>query len=84
MRTELIINGIERETEKAILVSANVYFNANAEKARTFWMPKSLLEVVREDLIVVEDWLLNKLSRENAFRGYEMRFAGLMSNYINA
>lgn len=86
MKTQLFINQIVRETEKALLISTNVYFNANAEKPRDIWMPKSVVEMIegRTDLIAVEDWFLSKCSKQNAFKGYEMRFAGIISNYINA
>ena len=74
MKTNIFIEGIAAETEKAIAVNALVSFNASTPKVRKIWMPKSLVANATEKMIEVEDWFLNKLSRENAFKGYEMRF----------
>lgn len=75
MKKEIVIESIARETEKAILVEAKVSYNDNLPKARTFWMPKSLVEMCEDSrLLKVEDWFLKKLSFENAFHGYHMEF----------
>lgn len=75
MKKEIVIESIAKETEKAILVEAKVSYNDNLPKARTFWMPKSLVEIVNDRIIMVEDWFIGKLEKENAFHGYYMRFA---------
>lgn len=73
MKTEIIINNVARETEKAVLVNLNVTFNHNGYKAREVWMPKSVISV-DGCIAKVEDWFLRKLSVQNAFHGYTMSF----------
>ncbi|MCR5352399.1 MAG: hypothetical protein K6E35_07925 [Bacteroidales bacterium] len=77
MKTKIIINGIVKESEKAICINAPVSYNANAPKGRDIWMPKSVASVISERIAVVEDWFLAKLSEQNAFRGYRMNFETL-------
>lgn len=75
MKTQIAINEIKKNTEKAILVSVAVSWNGNVH-VREFWMPKKLVNVLREDLIEVEDWFIAKLEKENTFNGYIMNFEG--------
>lgn len=74
MKANIIINGITKETEKAICINCPVSYNANAPKGRDIWMPKSVCEIVNEQVAAVEDWFLAKLSEQNAFHGYRMNF----------
>lgn len=77
MKSQLTINNIVKETEKAILVSTNVSWNGNSEKEKQFWMPKKVVEMTESNTeIMVEDWFLNKLEDENTFKGYRMSFWG--------
>lgn len=70
---EVVMNNVERETEKAILVNMPVYWNGGSEKNRSFWFPKSCVEVCKQT-IVVTNFLIEKLMKENSFHGYDMRF----------
>ena len=74
MKTTIFTNGISKESDKAILVKCLVSYNANANKEREIWMPKSVTANVTSNTIDVEDWFLNKLSSANAFHGYRMTF----------
>lgn len=74
MRTSIIINGISKESEKALCINCPVSYNANAPKGRDIWVPKSLCEIVNDQVVAVEDWFLAKLSGQNAFHGYRMNF----------
>lgn len=74
MNTNIIINGIAKETEKAICVIALVSYNANAPKERNIWIPKSLCKIVNERVAAVADWFVEKLRNDNAFHGYRMNF----------
>ena len=70
--TEVIFNKIERETEKAYLINFPVSWNANIHP-RSFWIPKSCVMFYKQT-IGIADFLIRKLERDNAFKGYEMRF----------
>ena len=70
--TEILIDGIERESEKAVLVKCPVSWNANMQ-TRSFWFPKSCVKV-HERTMEVATFLLEKLSRDKAFKGYQMTF----------
>lgn len=74
MTTSIFFNSIVKETAKAVLVSVNVYFNANAPKAREMWMPKSVIVSQTESLLEVKSWFIEKQMNENAFHGYRMNF----------
>lgn len=74
MRTNIKINEVKRESEKAILVNLPVYFSANASKPRDMWFPKSVCEIVDANMLAVDGWFLVKASEQNAFKGYEMHF----------
>ena len=72
--TELHVNGVSAETEKAYKFNVCVSWNANCY-SREFWFPKSVVKSTdRERVFEVKTWFINKLERENAFHGYEMRF----------
>jgi len=77
MATNIIINGIAKESEKAICLICLVSYNANAPKERNIWMPKSVCKVVNEHVAEVADWFLAKTRDENAFHGYRMNFETL-------
>lgn len=75
MKQLININGIARETEKAVLVNAIITFNHEKYSNREIWMPKSLVgRNVENEMLEVEDWFLAKLSEQNAFKGYQMLF----------
>ena len=74
MTTKIYINGIAKESEKAICIIALVSYNANAPKEREIWMPKSVCKVTAEHVAEVADWFLSKTSEQNAFHGYRMNF----------
>lgn len=77
MRTEIVINSIEKESEKALLINVTVNWNEGNWHQRSFWMPKSAIELIKvkgEQHAMVEDWLLQKLRENNAFNGYPMAF----------
>lgn len=74
MTTAIFINNIEKETEKAMLISVNVSYNGNTPKARSMWFPKSVVESINGNLAEIKDWFISKTSKANAFKGYEMRF----------
>lgn len=64
---------VERETEKAILVSLPVSWNDNSYE-RQFWFPKSCVEMFK-DTMAIATFLVDKLGKENEYHGYMMRFA---------
>lgn len=70
--TEVIFNKIEKETEKAIMVNLPVSWNCNMHP-KSFWFPKSCV-MIHEKTMSIATFLIEKLERENAFHGYEMRF----------
>lgn len=74
MRTNIVINGISKESEKAICVRAMVNYNDNASKEREIWLPRSVVTVTGDNVASVEDWFLDKCSLQNAFHGYRMNF----------
>lgn len=37
-----------------------------------FWFPKSVVAWKNEGVAEVADWFINKLERENNFKGYDM------------
>ena len=41
-RSEMMINAVERETEKAVLVNVMVSWNGSC-KSKSIWMPKNKL-----------------------------------------
>lgn len=69
---EVVINMVERETEKAVLVNLPVSWNSNMH-ARSFWFPKSCVEV-HERTMIVATFIIEKMERENTFNGYRMTF----------
>lgn len=79
MKANIVINGIVKESEKAICLNCLVSYNDNTPKERAIWMPRSVAEAVNDNLAKVEDWFLDKLSRQNAFRGYTMNFERWMN-----
>ena len=71
----ICINGLVKETEKAVCLACYVNFNANKSIIRNLWFPKSVCEVSKgRTLADVKGWFLEKLERENAFKGWEMSF----------
>lgn len=74
MTTSIFINNIVKETAKAVLVSLNVHYNANAPKAREMWMPKSVIVSQSENLMEIKSWFIEKQMNDNAFHGYRMNF----------
>lgn len=76
--TEIVINRIERETEKAICANVSVNWNDGNWHQRNFWFPKSQVEQYTDSEgrihMIVADWVVRKIERENAFKGYMMQF----------
>lgn len=72
MRTQIAINKIEKESEKAILVNFTVSWGEGGMKLKSIWVPKSACTVLREDLIECEDWFLRKIGEQNTWKGYRM------------
>ena len=77
---EIAFDRIERETEKAMLITAPVSWNGNMHR-KNFWFPKSVIEEVENDKCMkVSTWFIDKLSKENAFKGYNMYFEEFARN----
>lgn len=70
--TEIVINEVVKETEKAVLVSLPVSWNANVH-TREFWFPKSCVELFTRTMSVAS-FLIEKMMQQNAFHGYRMTF----------
>ena len=71
--SEIKINSITKETEKAICVNVTVCWGDGGWKLKDVWFPKSTCEV-GEKIIMVADWMIEKTCKENSFKGYEMSF----------
>ena len=79
--TSFFINGINKETEKALNVSTNVSWNAGTPKQKDIWIPKSVV-VAKGSMkgssgkstqaITVQGWFAQNLSTSNSFKGYNM------------
>jgi hypothetical protein len=67
------INNIEKETEKAYLISVPVCWAGNRAKTRSFWFPKSCVEI-KNNVAIVAKFILSKLESANYFNGYFMTF----------
>lgn len=71
---EIIYDKIERETEKAMQITAPVSWNGSMHR-KTFWFPKSVVAEIENDKCMrVSTWFIDKLSNQNAFKGYRMYF----------
>lgn len=71
---EIAYNRVEKETEKAMLVEAPVTWADNMH-TRSFWFPKSvIIEIENERCIKVKSWFIDKLSEQEAYKGYRMYF----------
>lgn len=66
------IYNIVRESDKAVMINMPVTWNDNMT-TRSFWFPKSCIEIEGKTMIVAM-FLLDKLSKENAYNGYRMYF----------
>ena len=76
-QSEIKINNVVRETEKAICVNVDVCWNAERKHQKDIWFPKSTCKVVTvndETHIVVADWMIEKTTIANMFHGYCMYF----------
>lgn len=83
MKIQIAINKIEKETEKALNINFCVSWNGSM-RPKTMWVPKSICEVKREDLIAVEEWWIRKVSEENTWKGYRMYIENqFTTDYIN-
>lgn len=69
---EIAIYSVERETEKAVFVNCPVFWNDNCH-AKSMWFPKSCVEV-HDKVMRVAEFILARLSSENACHGYQMFF----------
>ena len=72
---------VERETEKANLVKFLVTWNGDTHE-KSLWIPKSQMRVERENIIVIAKWYADKLSKENAFKCYSMKFLGMFEGLV--
>ena len=79
MKTNIYIEGIAKESEKAVCLHCLVSYNDNKAKARDIWFPKSVCKVISEHLAEVENWFIAKTSEANAFNGYRMNFETYMA-----
>lgn len=79
MKTNIYIEGIAKESEKAICLHCLVSYNDNKAKIRDIWFPKSVCNVVSEHLAEVENWFIAKTAEANAFNGYRMNFETYMA-----
>lgn len=70
--TYVIINHIERETEKALLINCPVSWADNMHP-KSLWFPKSCVEV-GDKVMRVATFLVEKLSAANEYHGYRMYF----------
>ena len=83
-RSEMMINAVERETEKAVLVNVMVSWNGSC-KSKSIWMPKSVCEVFTAEYdgnrthAMVADWFIAKTQKANTWNGYEMQFETLFA-----
>lgn len=71
--SEILINSVERETEKAVKVAFPVAWGRKTHE-RSFWIPKSLVKIINEKSIQIAQWFIDRLSYENSFNGYDMFF----------
>ena len=77
MRTDIILHNIVKETEKSLCCTVVVNWGEGNWKQKDIWFPKSLCDVFNfngKDWVSVENWFIDKLSRENSFKGYRMNF----------
>ena len=85
--SEIKVNSITKESEKAICVNVSVNWGEGSWKAKDIWFPKSTAEVVMvngETHIMVADWMIEKTCAANAFKGYKMNFCECFnSHYAN-
>mgnify|MGYP003553972985 CR=1 FL=1 len=72
---------VERETEKANLVKFLVTWNGDTHE-KSLWIPKSQMRVECENIIVIAKWYADKLSKENAFKCYSMKFLGMFEGLV--
>lgn len=75
--SEIKVNSITKETEKAICVNVEVCWNNGNGKSKDIWFPKSTCEIINvngEIHAVVADWMMNKTCIANTFHGYQMYF----------
>lgn len=63
-----------KESEKAVLLTVKVNWNWGESKERDLWFPKSVIEKMTEDMVVVADWFVSKTKKSYTFKGYEMNF----------
>ena len=70
----IFYNTIEKQSEKALLISFPVEYNMNMH-SKSIWMPKSQVNIISDSVIEIADWMVSKLERENAFHGYYMYFS---------
>ena len=77
--TVVIVNSIEKETEKAVMLNCQVMWNGNTH-GKSLWFPKSVLgnrgEANENGHFAqnVATWFCEKLSCQNQFHGYFMYF----------
>ena len=75
--SEIRINSVTRETEKAICINVPVSWGEGSWKVKDVWFPKSTCEIITvngEQHALVADWIIEKTAQQNAFHGYVMNF----------
>ena len=76
-KTQVQFSKIERETEKAALITFPVSWNMNIH-FKSIWIPKKCIEFwndkIENSTCFIATWLLEKLESENKFHDYWMRF----------
>ncbi len=75
--TEIVVNRIVKETEKATCFNITVSWGEGKWIDKDIWFPKSAVEVFEvngDTHIAAADWIVAKISTQNAFKGYRMNF----------
>ena len=72
---ETIIKATEvKATEKAILLNCLVCWGDGNAKEKEIWFPKSVINgKINEETYNIKAWFCDKLSEQNAFKGYRMK-----------
>ena len=69
------IESIDRQTEKAIQVTAKVNWNGGTPKSKQLWFPKSSVKNVNKSMMMgVSSKMFNAKRYEGSFKGYTMNF----------
>lgn len=84
--SEIKINSITKETEKAICINVAVSWGEGNWKTKDIWFPKSTCEVIKvneEIHVMVADWMIEKTCAAKAFKGYRMNFCECFNSHYS-